>query len=357
MAKFHSLHLSDVRRETEDCVSLAFTVPEELASAFSFIQGQHLTLRKELKGEDIRRTYSICTGPDDGELRVAIKKVPGGKFSTFANEILKAGDQIEVLPPAGKFYTELDADRSAHYVAFAAGSGITPILSIMKAVIQREPKSHFTLFYGNRNSDSVIFREVIEGLKNEHLERLSVHHILSREHPGSDLFAGRIDGEKCRRFAQVLFDPQDIEAFFICGPFDMLQDLQQTLKELAVPREKIHYELFTAPGSEPSKKTFQAAETESGKQVQVQIQLDGERIQFSMPRQGQAVLDAALAAGADLPFACKGGVCCTCRAKLERGEVEMAVNYALEPEEVAAGFVLSCQSYPRSEDIMLSFDE
>ena len=357
MAKFHTLRLSEVRRETEDCVSLAFSVPDELVEVFSFIQGQHLTLRKELNGEDIRRTYSICAAPDDGELRVAVKKVPGGKFSTFANEILKTGDELEVLPPAGKFFTALDASRSARYVAFAAGSGITPILSIMKAVIRREPQSHFTLFYGNRSSDSVIFREVIEGLKNEYLDRLSLHHILSREHPGSDLFAGRINGEKCRRFAKVLFDPQEVEAFFICGPYDMLQDLRQTLKELGVPRQKIHYELFTAPGSDQVKVVPQPIDTDGHDQVKVQIQLDGERIRFAMPRQGQAVLDAALAAGADLPFACKGGVCCTCRAKLESGKVEMAVNYALEPEEVAAGFVLSCQSYPQSEELVLNFDE
>lgn len=357
MSKFHTLKITDVRRETEDCVSLAFAVPETLAKDFIFTQGQHLTLRKQLNEEDVRRTYSICTGPDDGELRVAVKKVPGGKFSTFANEALRTGDTLEVLPPAGRFFTELKKDRAAHYVAFAAGSGITPILSIMKAVIAREPGSHLTLFYGNRNSESVIFREVIEGLKNEHLDRLSIHYVLTREHPGSDLFAGRITGEKCRRFAQLLFDPEEVEAFFICGPFDMLQDLRQTLEELGVHRQRIHYELFTAPGSEPVKKQVKPAETQSGEQVQVQIQLDGERIGFAMPTQGQAVLDAALAAGADLPFACKGGVCCTCRAKLESGEVEMAVNYALEPEEVKAGFVLTCQSYPRSKELMLNFDE
>ena len=357
MSKFHTLKITDVRRETEDCVSLAFAVPETLEKDFIFTQGQHLTLRRQLNGEDVRRTYSICTGPDDGELRVAVKKVPGGKFSTFANEKLRVGDALEVLPPAGRFFTELKKDRAARYVAFAAGSGITPILSIMKAVITREPDSHFTLFYGNRNSESVIFREVIEGLKNEHLDRLSIHYVLTREHPGSDLFAGRITGEKCRRFAQLLFEPEEVEDFFICGPFDMLQDLRQTLKELGVPRERIHYELFTAPGSEPAKKQAQPVEIQSDEQVQVQIQLDGERIGFTMPTQGQAVLDAALAAGADLPFACKGGVCCTCRAKLEGGKVEMAVNYALEPEEVEAGFVLTCQSYPRSKELILNFDE
>ena len=357
MSKFHTLKITDVRRETEDCVSLAFAVPETLEKDFIFTQGQHLTLRRQLNGEDVRRTYSICTGPDDGELRVAVKKVPGGKFSTFANEKLRVGDALEVLPPAGRFFTELKKDRAAAVVAFAAGSGITPILSIMKAVITREPDSHFTLFYGNRNSESVIFREVIEGLKNEHLDRLSIHYVLTREHPGSDLFAGRITGEKCRRFAQLLFEPEEVEDFFICGPFDMLQDLRQTLKELGVPRERIHYELFTAPGSEPAKKQAQPVEIQSDEQVQVQIQLDGERIGFTMPTQGQAVLDAALAAGADLPFACKGGVCCTCRAKLESGEVEMAVNYGLEPEEVEAGFVLTCQSYPRSKELVLNFDE
>lgn len=357
MAKFHQLKISDIRRETEDCVSIAFAVPEELAGEYAFIPGQHLTLRKEIGGEDVRRTYSICTGPDDGELRVAIKQIPQGRFSTFANQVLKVGDELEVLPPAGQFYTELNEKNANQYVAFAAGSGITPILSIMKAVLQREPMSQFTLFYGNRNSESVIFREVVEGLKNEYLGRLGIHHVLSREHPGSDLFAGRITGEKCRRFAQFLFDPAEVEAFFICGPFDMLQDLRQTLKELGVPREKIHFELFTAPGAEiPKPKSRPATEAGEG-EVRVEIQLDGEKMQFRMPREGQPVLDAALAAGADLPFACKGGVCCTCRAKLESGEVEMAVNYALEPEEVEAGFVLTCQSYPRSESLALNFDK
>lgn len=356
MAKFYRLRISDIRRETEDCVSVAFFVPAGLKGVFSFIQGQHLTLRRQLEGEDIRRTYSICSGPDDGDFRIAVKKVPGGRFSTFVNEQLKIGDELEVMPPAGKFFTPLDEKREAHYVAFAAGSGITPILSIMKAVIRRERGSHFTLFYGNRDSDSVIFREVIEGMKNEYLDRLSIHYILSREHPGSDLFAGRIDGEKCRRYARMLFDPQETEAFFICGPYEMLQDLRVVLTNLGVPKEKIHYELFTAPGSEPAKDKPHPVEANKGLQVDVEIQLDGERIRFSMPGKGRAVLDAALAAGADLPFACKGGVCCTCRARLERGKVEMAVNYALEPEEVEAGYVLCCQSYPQSEELILNFD-
>ena len=238
MAKFHTLTISDIRQETDDCVSVAFEVPTPLAASFSFIPGQHLTLRKQIAGEEVRRTYSICVAPGEGDLRVAIKKVPSGKFSTFANEQLQIGDQLDVMPPAGKFYTELSRERQARYVAFASGSGITPIMSIMKAVMQQEPGSHFTLFYGNRNGESIIFREIIEGLKNQHLGRLSIHHILSREHPGSDLFAGRITGEKCRRFSEKLFDPQEVEAFFICGPFDMLEDLRQTLEELNVPREE-----------------------------------------------------------------------------------------------------------------------
>lgn len=358
MAKFYKLRVVDIRKETPDCVSVALERPESLAKTFTFKQGQHLIFRKQIAGEELRRSYSICVAPDDGELRVAIKKVMGGRFSTFANEQLAVGDELEVMPPAGHFYTELNPERSAHYIAFAAGSGITPIISIMRATIRREPKSHFTLFYGNRNSESVIFREMIEGMKNENLERLSIHHILSREQLGSDLFNGRITADKCGRFARLLFDVQEVEAFFICGPYEMLQEVRQALKELGVKREKIHFELFSAPGKEEAKTKRRSRQSaDKSAKAQVQIQLDGDRMRFQMPRYGQAVLDAALAAGADLPFSCKGGVCCTCRAKLESGEVEMAVNYALEPEEVEAGFVLACQSYPKTEELVLNFDE
>jgi len=355
MPRFHSLKIKEVRRETEDCVSVAFEVPEALKPEYRFIQGQHLTLKTQLGGEEVRRSYSICASPFDDTLRVAIKKLEGGLFSTYANEKLKAGDTLDVMTPMGRFFTELGPAQAKHYVAFAAGSGITPVLSIMKAVLQKEPKSEFTLFYGNRRADSIIFHEEIEGLKNEHMGRLSVFHILSREQQGSELLSGRIDADKCSAFCDKLIGPLEVDEYFLCGPEPMIHAIRDTLAGLGVDKKKIHSELFIAGLNGKAQAKKERAETESVR-ANIRITLDGNSFEFPLSSGKDTILEAALRAGANLPFACKGGVCCTCRAKLVEGEVEMAANYALEPEEVEAGYILACQSHPKTGRVVVDFD-
>jgi len=359
MPKFYTLKVKEVRRETPDCVSIAFDVPQDLKADYKFIQGQYLTLRTDIGGEDVRRSYSICSSPLDAELRVAVKHVPQGLFSTFANQKLQSGDALSVMTPMGKFFTELDENHAKHYVGFAAGSGITPVMSIMKTVLQREPKSHFTLFYGNKNFDSIIFREEIEALKNQYLGRLSIHHVLSREVLGSPLFNGRINAEKCAQFCKVFFDAKEVDEYFLCGPEEMIFAVKDTLTDLGVAPKRIHFELFTTAATKnikPKTKTDHSP-TPSKSDSQITVILDGDAFDFPLNSVGDNILDAALKNGADLPFACKGGVCCTCRAKVLEGKVEMDVNYALEADEVEAGFVLTCQSHPRTPKVVISFDE
>lgn len=360
MPTFHKLRIREVRPETDDCVSVAFDVPEDLKDDFSFTQGQYLTLKTKIGEEEVRRSYSICTAPQDNDLRVAIKKVPGGTFSTYANEELIEGVEIEVLQPAGRFYTTLDPQHEKHYVGFAAGSGITPVMSILRTVLQAEPKSRFTLFYGNKGVDSIIFREELEGLKNKYLGRLSLHHVLSREQTSSDLFYGRIDGEKAAAFFQKILDPSMVDDVFLCGPEPMILGVSETLQKAGVPEKNIHFELFTssvALQEQAKRKRKERQEQGENKDAQIRIKLDGDIIEFPMRSDDDSILDAALKAGADLPYACKGGVCSTCRAKVEEGEVDMLINYALEPDEVEAGFVLTCQAYPKTDQVTVNFDE
>jgi ring-1,2-phenylacetyl-CoA epoxidase subunit PaaE len=354
MPKFHPLTVKEIRQETPDCVSVAFQLPENLRSDFDFLPGQYLTLKANVGGEELRRSYSICSSPGEEELRVAIKKVDGGRFSTFANEQLTVGTELEVMTPMGNFHIPLSANKRGHYVAFAAGSGITPVISILKSVMEVESDSQFTLFYGNRSLESIIFREEIEALKNKFMGRLSVHYVMSGEFPGSDLFYGRINEEKCEAYCNKLLDIKEVDAFFLCGPYSMIEGVKDTLYQLGVAKGKVHFELFTAPDQiQPT----EAPKTEEESfEVMVSITLDGNTVEFPMQSEKEAVLDAALKAGADLPFACKGGVCCTCRAKLIEGEVNMKVNYALEEDEVEAGYVLTCQSYPKTNVIKVDFD-
>jgi ring-1,2-phenylacetyl-CoA epoxidase subunit PaaE len=353
--KFYSLTIKDIRRETADCVSVAFEVPHELKTSYQFIPGQYLTLKTTLDGEEVRRSYSICSSPLDGDLRVAVKKVEGGRFSTFANEVLQVGNVLDVMTPMGNFHADLNIKNAKHYVAFAAGSGITPILSILKTVLKTEPNNHFTLFYGNRSTDAVLFREAIEGLKNEHLGKLGVHYVLSKEFHNSDLFTGRISAEKARIFLTKLVDVAEVDEFFICGPQEMNEAIRDLLLEFGVERKKIHVELFTT-GIPKNGQTKVAKTKLTGFEAQIQITLDGNTFQFPLLSSGDSILDGALQAGADLPYACKGGVCCTCRAKLVAGEVTMDVNYALEPDEVAAGYILTCQSHPKTARVIVDFD-
>lgn len=355
---FHSLKIKEVRKETEDCCSIAFEIPENLKSAYDFTQGQYLTLKTAIKEEDVRRSYSICTSPNDNDLRVAVKQVPNGLFSTFANQILKAGDVLDVMTPMGSFYTELKEDNEKHYIGFAAGSGITPIISILKTSLEREPKSRFTLFYGNKNTKSIIFKEEIEALKNSYMERLTVHYFLSREMLDAPLMNGRIDKPKCDSIFDVLLDISEIDECFSCGPESMIFAVKDALMERGFEEEKIHFELFTSPlGKLGVEKKIEIKEEDKGKSSNITINLDGKAFQFDLPFGTDNLLDAALKQGADLPFACKGGVCCTCKAKIKEGSVDMALNYALEKEEVEAGFILTCQAYPTTDKVVVDFDE
>jgi ring-1,2-phenylacetyl-CoA epoxidase subunit PaaE len=361
---FRTLRIEDVRRETADCVSIAFTVPPSCREEFRYRQGQNITLRLKINGEEIRRSYSICSSPLEDELRIAIKKVPGGLFSTYANEQLQKGHELEVLPPSGKFYTELSPDNHKHYLAFAAGSGITPVMSLIKTTLATEPASHFTLVYGNRHRASILFREELEGLKNLYIDRLSLHHILSREQMDIPLNQGRIDVQKCGELCGRLIDLRSVDEIFLCGPEVMIFTVKEWLGQQGVDGRKIHFELFhTREGgvsdghsggrSHPSP---EGRSKRDDRVCRVTLRLDGASHGFDVPFDGPSLLDAALMEGVDLPFACKGGVCCTCRARLVEGQVEMNHNYALEADELAAGFILTCQSHPRTEKVIVDFD-
>jgi ring-1,2-phenylacetyl-CoA epoxidase subunit PaaE len=353
---FHPLTIAEIRRETPDCVSVAFTITPDLKDTFQFKQGQYVTLRTQINGEEVRRSYSICSSPLDNELRVAVKKTEHGLFSTYANEQLKKGEVLDVMPPIGKFFVELDAAQSRQYIGFVAGSGITPLLSIIKTTLRTEPKSSFTLVYGNRNRHSIIFKEELEGLKNLYMDRFRVIYILSREKTDAAINFGRIDADKCGALCEKTLDIHSTDAFFLCGPEEMIFSVKGQLENLGVERKKIHFELFTTPGG---KKTTGNRLPVTGKQEiksRITVKLDGISFDFDLGFEGDAILDAALKHGADLPYACKGGVCCTCRAKLLEGEVDMDVNYGLEPEEIEQGFILTCQSHPRTEKVVVDFD-
>jgi ring-1,2-phenylacetyl-CoA epoxidase subunit PaaE len=354
-ASFYPLRVSDVRRETPDTVSVAFDVPADWRETFRFLPGQYLTLRTIIDGEDIRRSYSICTAPHEGELRVAVKKVPAGVFSTYVNERLRLGDELLVMPPQGRFTVPLDPRQARLYVAFVAGSGITPVMSILKSVLHTEPKSRFLLFYGNRNFDCVIFRESLELLKNRYPEHVAIYHVFSREFLGADLFFGRLNADKCRAYARCLFRPEEVDVFLLCGPEEMTFDIKETLQELGVPPQRILFELFTAAGT--TRKARPVLSTAAVVEAAVTVIQDGMTFQFQLPSDGSTILDAAMRAGADLPFSCRGGVCSTCKARVLEGEVEMEVCYGLEPDEIADGYVLTCQAHPKSQRIVVSFDD
>lgn len=357
---FRLLKIKDIRKETADCVSLAFEIPDEWKEEFRFKQGQNITIRTTINGEEIRRSYSICSSPNDQELRIAVKKIPGGKFSSYANDLLEK-TTLEILPPTGNFFTSLNPSNKKHYLAFAAGSGITPVISIIKTTLAAEPQSHFTLIYGNRDRNSIIFREELEALKNRYMQRFSLHHILSREKTDAPINQGRIDEEKCNTLFEKLPGLKNADEIFICGPEAMIFCIKNWLEKQGVGKHKIHFELFTVPGTGSSAKSGSQPSTPSGTSAtehssKITVKLDGISFDFNLPFDGESILDAALKQGADLPFSCKGGVCATCKAKLVSGKVEMDTNYALEPEELDAGFILTCQSHPRSANVSVDFD-
>lgn len=350
--RFHTLRIAEVRRETPDCVSLRFDVPDALAPEFRFEPGQHLNLRARIDGEEMRRSYSICAGVDDGELRVAVKKVPGGRFSAWVNEALAPGAEIDVMTPEGRFCVPLDPSHAKHYVAFAAGSGITPILSLVRSVLAREPNSRFTLVYGNRRQSTVMFHETLEDLKDRYLSRFALFNVFSREEQEVPLFNGRVDGARVRRFLDTLIPVASIDEAFICGPATMIDDVEAALLAAGVPRERVHVERFGVPGAATA-----PVDDADASAARVTIVVDGVRREVDFSPGQHSILDAGLAAGIDLPYSCKGGMCATCRARLLEGEVKMAKNYTLEPHDLEAGFILSCQAYPLTDRVVVSFDE
>lgn len=357
--RFHPLTIRECRRETADSVSIAFDVPPDLADRYRFVQGQYLTVKTAIDGEEIRRSYSICSGVDEGELRVAVKRVEGGLFSTHANRSLAPGAVLDVMTPMGRFNTPLDPAAARTYAAFAAGSGITPILSILKTVLTREPRSRFLLVYGNRTVSSIIFREELEDLKNRFMGRLSIHHVLSREPEEAGLLPGRIGAGLVRELCAGPLNPGALDAAFLCGPQPMVEEVRDALAACGTPPDHIHLELFGAPsGSRPARavRTATPPDHTPADAATIAILQDGKRREFALAYDGDSILEAAHRHGADLPYSCKSGVCCTCRAKLREGKVAMAENYSLEPWEVEAGYVLTCQSRPLTERVVIDFD-
>lgn len=353
--RFHPLRVKSVTRETSDAVSVVFDVPPEWASDYKFIAGQYLTLRKMMEGEEIRRSYSICAAPSDQELRVAVKQLEDGKFSTWINQNLQSGDVLEVMTPAGRFGLAHVPGNGRHHVAFAAGSGITPVISILKDVLVQEPASDVTLFYGNRTSDSILFKAALEDLKDRYMSRFSIYHVLSREQQDVAALNGYIDAEKMQTWLRDVVPAEKIDHAFVCGPEAMLETVETALRDAGVPAEQIHAERFVSAqlGRPQPKKVID--ETAPPAHVATLI-VDGKKRDVPVAKD-EAVLDAALRAGMDLPYACKGGMCSTCRAKVLEGQVEMSLNYALEPWELEAGFVLTCQSHIKTPHVVIDYDQ
>ncbi len=355
MSRFHSLRVASLTNETRDAVVVTFDVPEEQREAFRFTPGQHLTLRARFHGEEIRRSYSICSAPHEQQVRVAIKRVQDGVFSTWAHRELQPGHIIECMEPSGHFGVPLQPDAERHHVAFAAGSGITPVLSILKATLKEEPRSRFTLVYGNRASSSVIFKEELEGLKDIYLDRLNLVFILSREQQDIELFNGRIDRAKCDQILKHWIEPEDIDIAYVCGPQSMIEDVSASLQANGVAKDRIRIELFGT--AQLHARTTNTLAVAGEHDCRVRVIQDGRRREFSLAKNKHTLLEGALEQGIELPYSCKGGVCSTCRCKMTRGEVDMDVNFALEDYEVARGFILTCQSYPLTDEIVLDFDQ
>jgi ring-1,2-phenylacetyl-CoA epoxidase subunit PaaE len=357
-ATIHPLRVSAVERLTDDAIAVEFEVPPELVDEYRFMHGQHVSLRSLEAGDDIRRSYSICSSPASGRMRVAVKRLSGGVFSAYAHDHLKAGDIIEVVTPIGHFNTTLDAEQTKSYAMIAAGSGITPILSILTAVLEVEPHSTVTLIYGNRTVQDIMFLEELEDLKNLYPDRFAMFHVLSREEQDIPLLHGRIDRAHLEEFFEQLLPPDDVDEWFLCGPREMIDGARTLLIERGTDPAHIHSERFHAEGTpRPAQARETAEATTAAGMSEVTIVLDGRKSTFPLARDGERILDAALHVRSDAPYACKGGVCGTCRAKLLSGSVEMEQCFALEQNELDAGFVLACQSHPTSEKVVLDFDQ
>ncbi|WP_213958602.1 1,2-phenylacetyl-CoA epoxidase subunit PaaE [Variovorax sp. dw_954] len=356
---FHPLRVRAIEPDTQEAVIVSFDVPSDLREVFGFTQGQYLTLRTDIDGQDLRRSYSICAGVDDGELRVGVRKVRGGVFSNWINEHLQPGHTVQVMAPQGRFFVPLDPASQRHHVGIAGGSGITPILSIMKTVLAREPKSRFTLIYGNRLLQSTMFKEEIEDLKNRYMTRLSLQMVFSDEHTDAPLNHGVMDRVKIGEFLKSVVPAGGIDHVFVCGPFQMNDEAEAALLDAGVPEERIHIERFgvALPSTGPVGAVVHEAKPGDAETARIVIVRDGLRREISFTKNQPSILDAASAAGLEVPYSCTSGVCGTCRAKLIEGEVRMERNFALDKKEVASGFILTCQAHPLTERVVLSFDE
>ncbi len=352
-AVFHPLRVSNVRPLTDDAVCISFAVPDELRDDYDFVHGQHVTIRTALAGDDVRRSYSICAPAGGSDLRIGVKVLPGGHFSGFAAGGLKVGDELEVMTPVGHFNTPLDPANEKHYCAIAAGSGITPILSILATTLQQEPDSSVTLIFANRTSRTVMFLEELEDLKDRYAGRFHLIHVLSREAQDAELLSGRLDAARLTKITETLVPVETVDDWFLCGPHGMVIDLREALVDQGVDSSHIHTELFHV---ETKPRERRETEADEGEGAAVTINLDGRRSSFKLKGNDISVLEAALRVRSDAPFACKGGVCGTCRAKLVEGSVEMETNYALEPEEIEKGYVLTCQSHPTTNEVTLDYD-
>jgi len=354
VSKFHALPVASVERETRDAIAVTFDVPAPLRDLFRFEPGQHLTLRTDIGGEDVRRSYSICA-PADGPLRIAVKRTPGGLFSMWANDALRAGTTLDVMPPMGHFSVSADPVATRRYLGVAAGSGITPLLSIVTTALVKEPHSKFTLIYGNRASSTVMFRDELAALKDRYLGRFNLVHVLSREPQDIELLHGRIDRTKADALFTQWVPVDDVDYAFVCGPEGMMDAVRASLIAHGLPPERVRIERFAASipkHTHVPRPLPQAAQTE----CEVTVVIDGSQRTFLLEKGNENIIDAGLRNGIELPFSCKGGVCSTCRCKLISGEVDMDVNFALEDYEVARGFVLACQSYPVTDKVTVDFD-
>ncbi|WP_299130216.1 2Fe-2S iron-sulfur cluster-binding protein [uncultured Winogradskyella sp.] len=356
MAEFHNLKIADIYKETEDTSVITFEIPVELHKKFAFHQGQHLTLKADINDEDVRRSYSLCSSPLDKQWKVAVKQIPGGKFSTYVNEVLQTGDQLEVMAPSGVFGVDCQPDKAKNYVFFAAGSGITPVLSMVKTHLEAEPNSTCKLFYVNKTAKSIIFKEELEQLRNKHFGRLEIYYFLTKERRDIELFNGRFDEEKMKVLTKTFIDIPDTNEVFLCGPEQMINFVSHYLINAGLPEDLIHFELFVKGLSEEDIKRAERLAKQHVEGTEVVIVDGGKEFLFTMTKEFDNILDAALNAGADLPFACKGGVCSTCKCEVKQGNVEMKINYALDEKEVSQNLVLSCQAVPTTDKVVVDFD-
>ncbi|HYA50170.1 MAG TPA: 1,2-phenylacetyl-CoA epoxidase subunit PaaE [Streptosporangiaceae bacterium] len=353
-AVFHRLRVAEVDRLTDDSVTITFDIPGELRDAYRFTPGQHVTIRCDLGGRGVRRNYSICSPASSERLRIGVKRLPGGAFSSYAGDWLRPGDLLEVMTPTGRFSTPLDPANAKHYAAIAAGSGITPIMSLLASALEAEPQSQATLLYGNRTTSSIMFLEELHDLKDRYPDRFWMLNFLSREPQEAAMLSGRINRAKLARLFATVLPPGDVDEWFLCGPFDMVQEVRAALASSCVPNARIHTELFHV-GALPPPPTAAQPSAAAGRST-VTVNLDGRATSLELARNGEPILDAVLRARPDAPYACKGGVCGTCRAKVIEGTVDMERTYALEQDEIARGYVLTCQSHPVSGSVVLDYD-